>query len=1181
MLKSKLDFTPHQLKVIQSDNHVALTANAGSGKTFVLKYKYLNAAKKLNGDISKIAAITFTNKAAAELYKKISELVNDEITATTDSSQLRILYKIRRSLVSANISTIHSFCIEILKNYPVEAGVDANFIPIDQSKSDELIDLSINECLDSLFNDEVNSTILKELIRFFGSRTQLESEFKKLIKSKKNVNIIKESIYHKTVDEITEYFDKTFYFLVDELKKIFDKDLINLIQTVNNIVLSSDAANKDASSIKKACDDFIKNQDFLLFLKTIKELMFTKSGDVKKKGYLSKVNIDDYSELIIQLEKLLSKLKILTEIDLNLNLHKELAELGKKIIFIFNLIHSSYENKKRKNSFIDFYDILIKTQTLLKNENVRKELSEKYHYLMVDEYQDTDEIQYNIFLPILNELKSGNLFIVGDDKQSIYRFRDADLKVFDKTREDISNQNRESGLQLLPDSFRMTKELCLFTNYVFNKLFHSSIPLFHKLKNVPIISAYEKDDIGKVEFLVSDEKSENVQTQSELTALKILELVQNGEFKFSQIAVLVTKRKHFDELEKVFALRSIPYKIVGGRGYFQRQIISDIRNYLSFISNPNDDVSLVAILRSPFFMLSDSEILKISLFEGKSFYEKFKNFSLTEKKYYEIIHKLETQINKCSFLPISRLIREIISDSDFLFIIKNRHNGDQEIANVEKLLSIAKDFDEGGFNTLYDFVKFLVEAEKNKADEAQEEGLLSESGVQLMTIHQAKGLEFPVVFLYRCEDEPKSSASKAKEITVNKELGLLFKVPSKDDPSEEYLFPPILVINNFIEDSKDLAEIKRLLYVGVTRAINNLIIVYNKKYNSKSFISSLNEALTISSPIPITIEDDVILLRKKDDSYYNITEHLNLSIRVTSFIDEKNIKHHIKENVDREYIIDLNKLERESEYQIISASKISVFEKCPIKYHLTYNIGLAKLFKLLPDLKKQNKEKIETLSDLIRKDEDEIIVNSDRPFFSNADYEKFGQIIHELLEKNIPLESTKEYLSKKNENEEHTNQVINLLKVYYDSEVFKEINKYNNYKNEFEITLKEENVILKGIIDKIIFREDSILIIDYKTDNVEEENALKHYSQYEIQMKFYLYISMRFFEKIDKFSSRIIFLRNPDLYFDLDYNREKISDLKAEIFGLIKGIIDNKLEKNLNHCPNCIYFINNKKCIYN
>lgn len=1189
MKKNKVNFTPHQKKVIQADNHIALTANAGSGKTFVLKYKYLNAAKKLNGEISKIAAITFTNKAANELYKKISELVDEEISVTKDEVELKILYKIRRGLVSAYISTIHSFCVELLKTYPVEAGVDTNFTPINQSIANELVELSIQESIDSLFKDEEKSVIIKDLIRYFGSRFKLEEELKKLLNNRKNVQILKEKIYNKSELEIEEHLNETFNTLILEIKKIFSKDFIILLNKINSFVLTNDGKNKISLEIEKHLRAYQTNEDFLLLLKNISEIAFIKSGKIRAQGYLSSKLKEKLEAEVNQIENIFSRLKTLTEIILDFSSHKELVRFGKKILFLFDEVSFSYESKKIKNSYIDFNDILIKTKLLLKNNDIRKELSSKFKYLMVDEYQDTDEIQYEIFLPILDDLKSGNLFIVGDDKQSIYRFRDADLNVFEKTKNDIVNQNKETGLQLLPDSFRMVKELCLFTNYVFSRLFDSSIPLFNELKNVPIICAKEEEEEGEIEFLSSEENQSEIGSLAEITATKILKIVQNTHYTFSQIAILVTKRKHFDELENVFTIKKIPYKIIGGRGFFQRQIVSDIRNYLSFISNPNDDISLIAILRSPFFMLSDSEIFKIGLSNSGAFFDKLKNYSLNTKKYSEIINILSKHIELCSSLPTSILIRKILSDTDFLTIIKTRYNGEQEISNIEKLLDIAREYDSLGFMTLYDFVNYIDDAQQNNPDEAQAEGLLSESGIQLMTIHQAKGLEFPIVFLYRCESYPDKSSNKAKQITVNKDIALLFKVKPEDDPLGDFITPPVVAINDIIEQGKEFAEIKRLLYVGITRAINKLFITYEKNekdtYNANSFINLLKQVFQISFDNNIIIEDNLTFLRKKDNRYFNEIEKVKVEIKVPEKIlieDEENLKLTASE-LDKKYSFNTLPLKVENELKIISATKISVYDKCPLKYHLTYNIGLAKLINLLPqnlnlDLKNQI---IDYLSDVNEQSgDDEIaIVNK----FITL---RYGQIVHKILEKNIPLEKVPEFLSSQPlisseefENEKNKKMIISLIEKFYSSTLYEELKKYDNYKNEFEIMVKEDNVILKGILDKIIFKNDSILIVDYKTDIIDDSEAEERYADYQIQMKFYLYISMKIFEKYEKFSLRLIFLRNPALSFELNYGRGDIEVLREEIFNLVRGILENKTYKNLDHCDKCIYSLTNKNCI--
>ncbi len=209
-LRSMSKLTPHQYTALKTSGHLALTANAGSGKTFVLARKYLDALINYNLDISNIAAITFTEKAASELYLKISVLIDEKLSEIDNLTDKKKLEKIRRQLVSANISTIHSFCINILREYPVEAKLDARFIPIDENLSEELIELSVEEMIRSSFDDELVSEDLKYLIRIFGSKSRLQNQIVRLVQNRKNVFVVKEEIYSLDEKSIAESFFSKF-----------------------------------------------------------------------------------------------------------------------------------------------------------------------------------------------------------------------------------------------------------------------------------------------------------------------------------------------------------------------------------------------------------------------------------------------------------------------------------------------------------------------------------------------------------------------------------------------------------------------------------------------------------------------------------------------------------------------------------------------------------------------------------------------------------------------------------------------------------------------------------------------------------------------------------------------------------------------------------------------------------
>lgn len=1191
MIKSDL-LTPHQKRAILLDDHLALTANAGSGKTFVLSRKYLEAAIKLDGKVTSIAAITFTEKAASELYQKISELTEIEIENSDDPKRINVLEKIRRNLVSAYISTIHSFCIDILREFPVEAGIDANFTPIDQSLANELLELAVEETIDEAFNNPELSDLVKNLIRYFSRKSTLHRELINLIEDRKKLAKLKEEIYSKSDDEIILHFKKIFNNTLNEIWSFYEKDLLKSVKKINKKVLSDNPASEYAHNIKFIIDEFEQDRNLFNLLQNLRPQLLIKSGTVRRQQYLARDLSESVWQEVVVVERIFNELKMFDEIG-NEDKYPELILLGRDLLKLFDKSLELYELKKKEQSYIDFEDILIHTKELLKNSDVQTYLSNKFKYLMVDEFQDTNELQYEIFLPILDYLKSGKLFIVGDEKQSIYKFRDAEIEIFNKTKTDIAREKDKSHLMELPDSFRMNDEICLFTNYVFNKLFAKDIPLFGELKNVPIVCAKtKKDEKSGIEFLIS-KVNEDEQSQAELVANKIIQLVSTNEYQFGDITILFRKRKSFDELEDIFIKNKIPYSIVGGRGFYQRQVINDIRNYLAFLLNQENDAALVGILRSPFFTVSDTKIFEISFKQGKSFFDKLKNCT-NDEHLKKVAKLLETHIQLSSSLQLTELITKIYSETNYLAIIKNRTDGEQESANIKKLISLSRNFDSKGYRNLYDFVNFLEDAISSEEDEPQAAVSSIQNAVQMMTIHQAKGLEFPVVFIYKAEEYGQSTTTKSKSIFVNKHLGLLAKVQDKTNPTSDYLQLPITVLNDFIEKKKNIAEIKRLLYVAVTRAKEKLYISAelkkDKEPNKESFIYFFKEALNCDFENEVVIEDELDYLINSEEKYLNERKSLRIKIPVVRSLQvDSTIQ--LKDELQKEKKYLLGKYPEEEKSQIISATRVSIYAQCPLKYHLTYNLGFALLNKLLPQWKVTSTNVSEYQFDeenysdqLVEQEVESISVIKS----STIQSEKIGEMIHKILQLELNEDETvsflknqlKTYHSDKKLIEQTIISIIEILRNFRASEVFTEISCYKNFRNEFEIYLKQNSYFLHGIIDKIIFANRKILIIDYKTDEVDEKSASQKFKEYSNQLKFYLYISSHLFKDYEIFEARLIFLKMPELDFRIKYSIENISELKKEISALIEGIVSGSFPKNFEHCNLC-QFSTAGRCISN
>ena len=377
--------TPYQQKAIDFSKHISLTANAGSGKTFVLSNRFVEIAVSQNIPLNSIIAITFTDKAAGELYKKISEGIDNRLLNEKNLITLKRLEEIRRRLVSANISTIHSFCINVLKEFSPEAGVDAGFLPADANTADELLELSVEELFKAdNQTGELNGGI-KELIRYFGSKTLASEKIKSLVKNRKNILEVEKKIYQNNTAEIGRYFNEIFetkiLLILPDIDRLIAavKKINNEVkkETVNDYTIAIDAAVNAISKTEKIADK-------LLQLVQIKKNITTATG-IRNRNYLSKKLRDGLEKEIETITDFFIEFDKLKFSDVDTSINENLARFGKLILEVFAVAHSIYEQRKKELSLLDFEDILLKTKDVLKNNFVREQLNSKYKYIMIDE----------------------------------------------------------------------------------------------------------------------------------------------------------------------------------------------------------------------------------------------------------------------------------------------------------------------------------------------------------------------------------------------------------------------------------------------------------------------------------------------------------------------------------------------------------------------------------------------------------------------------------------------------------------------------------------------------------------------------------------------------------------------------------------------------------------------------
>ena len=1167
------DLTPQQKEAFDYKNHISLTANAGSGKTFVLSKRFVEILLNEEIDLSSIVAITFTDKAAGELNKKIAREIDERILSEENSGKRRKLEEIRRQLVSANISTIHSFCINILREFSPEAEIDPNFSVIDQSTANEIFQLCVEDSINTNIKNPESSEELKYIIRYFGSKKAFISQLENSLNQKNTIDRISRKLYLRSENEIANYFRKEFETVFDQIFSAKISEVITIIRIINDFVLKQNKSNKHALESEHILNHFVADLSSVSKIKYLKQFVgsvLTKEYTVRKSGYLSKGR-EEYQCQVETINSLFQELLPFFSFDEGNKHEIELARIGKTFLKIFNSTNKLYTDRKKQKGYLDFEDLLIFTQQVLQREEVQTYLREKFRYIMIDEYQDTNELQYEIFMPILDNLRSGNLFVVGDEKQSIYMFRNAELEVFNKTKKEIDGTEKTGRLLSLPHSFRMAPALVLFINKIFSNLFNNPDQFFNEVAHDKLVCAKDENEIGKVELLLSEAGDET--NECDLVAEKISKLVYDNEVELKDIAILCRKRDSFAELEKVFVKKNIPYSIVGGKGFYQRQTIYDIYNYLSFLLKQENNSALTGILRSPFFNIFDLQLYKISLEEGNTFYEKLENSSENNSELKEVYNRLNENLMIASSTEIYSLIRKILLESGYWAVIASKKNSSQEIANVEKLLLLARAFTKKSFKNLYDFTVSMRESIEDHEDEGQAQVTRDENSVKILTIHQAKGLEFKAVFLYNCNDTVKDSSVKSKSLICDKNYGVIAKVPTDGNYFNKYNTAPIVSLYNYIIYRKNLAEIKRLLYVGLTRAKNYLFIsaeLKKEEPNKNSFLYLILKGLNADcSANELNLSSEVQFMKLMNGEYKFYNKNVSLNIPIIKMIEEvEPLKH--SGDVQKEKIILTQKIYDRPKREIISATKISMFTQCPVKYQLTYELGYPTIYNLVKE----------------RSNEFEFNLMEDDELRQYAQLK--GKLIHTVLKEEVSREELSKYLmthlslesfSNDSERNDFQNSLLNAIEKYYDSNTYQLISKSDNYKNEFEVYCEEKEHYLYGIIDKLIIEKDKLVIIDYKTDNVSYDQLNSRAVSYIPQLTFYAYVLSKLYKSYKNFQLRLVFLKFADELIVKDINRTDLDKYSSELDESIHKIYNSDYKPNLQHCSSCHYALEGNKCI--
>ncbi len=819
--------------VLEHGRDVVVTAGAGSGKTSTLVARY---ASLLAEGITprQAAAITFTRKAAREMRSrlrgKLIELQDDAVS----EEQRQLWADLSARMDSARIGTIHSLCSEILRAHPAEAGIDPRFEVLDEGLTAALRIQAVDDTLKLLVQEErflallenISTSSLTEILKDLLNRRLEAAEFFRVQVDNRQrlARELHDRMQHPSLAvNIADLRGRSEQELVRDAGDNLAGMVVDLLQ------LWSAAEKALAAGDCVACARTL--------FRARREKMSLKSG--------KKASVKEIVTEIRQAYKELLDPLIGGENPRDSEPAEETEALFDQLLPLlkdaFERVQQSYLNLLEGRQALDFDDLEHLTGRLLENSHIRTRWQAELQAILVDEFQDTNQRQRQIVTSLAG--KPGSLFIVGDMRQSIYRFRRADVTVFSEEQQRIL---RQGGLAIdLDHTYRSHQPLLDCMGELLGAVIGTQpdagrpyyvpySPMEAEKKHPPaaILSPHVEFILG----LGADTDSARP-VASRALAARLLQLKVEGQIeKWDEVALLFRSSTGFPVYEEALEEAGIPFVTVAGRGFYDRPEIRDLLNILRGLADPLDDLSFAGLLRSPAIGLSDAALYLLRR-DGQPFWTVLQGdlSYLSESDRFgaqRAVSILGTLLPLVDRVPVAELLKKVVDVLDYRAMLATADRAVLEGAasraggrlwrNLDKLLEDAQASRQVTVRDFLEMLQTLNDAGARQGEAPSE----AEGAVRLMTIHKAKGLEFGLVVLANAGSGTRNSS---ENIYLSSDLGVTVKL----DP------PPMLYrLAKHIDKDQDAAEELRLLYVAMTRAKHKLIISAHAGENQKGEITA-------------------------------------------------------------------------------------------------------------------------------------------------------------------------------------------------------------------------------------------------------------------------------------------------------------------------------------------------------
>ena len=1072
---------PEQREAIEAKGRVFVSAGAGTGKTAVLVERFVRGVCDEGLDVDSVLVITYTKRAAGELRARIRAELRRRDRAD-----------LARELDAAWISTIHGFCNRLLKTYPFEAGLDPRFRELDESQAAVLSSEAFDEALSSFCADGAADRL--QLLTTYGARGL-----------RRMITAIYETLRSAGRDLVLELGDRP---VLEERVE----ELRVAAQCLADDISATPLQRGSAAALLELVSGESR-PEALLDLKAHRA-----SGE----------RAASYEEARLATEQ--------AALD-------ELAMRDRDLVQeLLDSFAAAYAEAKRRESALDFEDLQLVTRELLRDHpEIRDREALRFRAIMVDEFQDTNRLQCDLIDLLADAPGERDLFFVGDEFQSIYGFRHADVQVFRERRE------AEGGGRALVRNYRSRPEVLAAVNYLFRGDFGDDFQ--------PLTASGDFPDpvFGQpVELLVTDKSTYSGtgthwrRAEARRIARRVRELISSGAASAGEIVLLFAAGTDAEWYEQELRREGIPTYRATGRGYFGQQQVVDLLAYLSLLQNRYDDRALVSVLASPFVGVSNDALFLLRSAAGRRpLYTGLERslpegLGMEDERLLAAFKQRYARLAEASSrLSLERLCEQILVEHDYDLAVLAQWDGRRRYANIRKLARLARAYEELRGRDIEGFLRFMRDQEAVGAKQleavAEEEGA---DAVRLLTIHAAKGLEFKVVVVADAgRDRPAPAADELLALSDGR-FGFRIVDPITSERRGAFGYDEV----RRAREAEDRAERLRLYYVAMTRAIDRLIVSGAVDPESTADASTplgwvlgrldADEELAAAGHDPVELERDEarVLIRVDRHQPEAAAEEPVLETQVGQLeLFAANGGGALPPPAPR--LPELGEVPAPPLHTLrsLSYTALSLFERCSYRYYAERVVGLRPT---------DGSGRI--------------------PGQTGLAATEIGDAVHRLLEQvdlGAPappdLEQVRAWYG--GVTDEELERIGSLVRAYCDSDLARRVAALPGTTVERPFAFEHDGVLLHGRLDVLQQEDGRALVVDYKTNMLDEaspEGVVE--DEYRVQRLVYALACFR--AGADQVEVVYHFLERPDEVVSTTYQRSELASLEGELSAAIARI---------------------------